>query len=147
MMRFRHWAIAGSLILSLATPAWALDTRMLGQGQPAPFAGELLDQEAATKAIGEIRDARALAAELETLKAAMAAKERENEALRQAMAISDQMVARFEKAMDAYDRTLTKSNALMERQSARIEQLESREKWAMFLGGLGLLIGVAIGAF
>jgi septal ring factor EnvC (AmiA/AmiB activator) len=146
-MRFRHWAIAGSLILTLAAPAWALETRTLGQGQPAPFPGELLDQEAATKAIGEIRDARALAAELETLKGALAAKDRENEALRQAVALSDQMVARFEKAMDAYDRTLTKSNALMERQSARIEQLENREKWAMFLGGLGLLIGVAIGAF
>ena len=62
-------------------------------------------------------------------------------------ALADQMVARVEKSLAAYDAALARSTAIMERQEKRIDQLESREKYSWLLGGLGLIIAVAFALF
>jgi len=153
-MNWRAWATAVSFALALATPAWADDVRVLTPGTPAPYPGLLLDEGAAAKVTVDLKKGRTLEAEVETMKAQLAAAQQEAQALRDAnremrgaLDAADKALARVEKTMDAYDRALTKSNDLMDRQAKRIDQLESREKWAMIFGGLGLLIGAAIGAF
>lgn len=145
----RSWRLVTSLVLLVvfvAGPVFAQQTQLLLEHTPAPFSGVLLPEESARRLAQDLGRYRLLAAEYETLKAALAASEREVARLRDANGLADEMVMRVTKAMDAYDRTLTKSNALMERQEKRIEQLESREKWIMFLGPLGILIGLAVGA-
>ena len=137
-----------AILLLWSSPALAQSqTRVLLEREPAPFSGVLLPEEAAKRLVQDLNKYRTLSAEVETLKAALAASERENEALRQTTALADQMVARVEKSLAAYDAALARSTAIMERQEKRIEQLESREKFSWLLGGLGLIIAVAFALF
>lgn len=147
-MHSRQWvtSLVVLLLASWASLAGAQETQAVGAGTLAPFSGVLLPDDAAKRLVLDLERYRSQAAELETLKAALAASERESGELRKVVAIADVMVMRVERAMETYDRALTKSTALMERQEKRIEQLESREKWMMILGPLGLLLGLISGA-
>lgn len=138
--------VISALLLMVPVPGVAQETQVLLVQMPAPFSGVLVPEEAVKRLVQDLGRYRFMAAEVETLKAALAASERENAKLRSVVELSDQMVSRVEKAMEVYDKTLTKTSALIERQEKRIEQLENREKWMMFLGPLGILLGLAVGA-
>lgn len=142
---------------SLGGKAWA-------QACPRCFrraAGLLLGDQDAQRAAEEIRNARVLAAQVETLKAALAAKERENAQLTAALekasaalelagkvqAASDQVIGRYEQALKLADASIERSSKALDRADKRIDSLEAQQKWMMFGGVLALAAGFFLGAF
>lgn len=155
-------ALGLGLYLSLTGMAWAQELpAVLQKGDPAPAAGLLLGDQDAQRAAEEIRNARALAAQVETLKAALAAKERENAQLAAALekasaalelagkvqAASDQVIARYEQALKVADASIERAGKALDRADKRIESLEAQQKWMMFGGVLALAAGFFLGAF
>ena len=77
---------------------------VLQKGQPAPATGLLLGDQDAQRAAEEIRAGRSMAAELETLKAALAAKDRENAQLQAALDKATKALELSEKVIEASER-------------------------------------------
>jgi ABC-type transporter Mla subunit MlaD len=134
---------------------------ILDRGQPAHVPGLLLNEDQAKRAAEEIRNARSLAGQVETLKAALAAKERENAQLTAALEkasaaldlagkiqeASDKVIARYEQALKVADASIERSGKALERADKRIDSLEAQQKWMMFGGVLALAAGFFLGAF
>lgn len=150
------------LTLSLLGMAWAQELpAVLQQGDPAPAAGLLLGDQDAQRAAEEIRNARSLAGQVETLKAALAAKERENAQLAAALEkasaalelagkvqeASDKVIARYDQALKVADASIERSGKALERADKRIDTLEAQQKWMLFGGVLALAAGFFLGAF
>ena len=155
-------ALALGLYLTMPAHAWAQELpAVLQKGQPAPATGLLLGDQDAQRAAEEIRAGRSMAAEIETLKAALAAKDRENAQLQAALdkatkalelsekvqEASDKVIARYEQALKVADASLDKSAKALDRADKRIDSLESQQKWMMVGGVFALLAGFALGAF
>lgn len=158
-------AIAAAALLVLAVGVCRGEAQelpaVLERGQPAPVPGLLMGEEQAKRAVEEIRDARVLAAQVETLKAALAARERENAQLQEAVAkasaalelagkvqeVSDKVIARYEQALRLADASLERSGKALDRADRRIDSLESQQKWMLFGGVLALGVGFLLGAF
>lgn len=155
-------ALVVLLLVALCGSAHAQELpAILERGQPAPVPGLLLDEDQAKRAAEEIRNARALAAQVETLKAALAAKDREaaqlTAALEKASAAlelagkvqeaSDKVIARYEQALKVADASIERSGKALERADKRIDSLEAQQKWMMFGGVLALAAGFFLGAF
>ena len=130
-----------------ASPVWA---------QP----GLLVPAEDAVRMAEELTDARSLAAQVENLRAALAAKDEEIKKLQDsdrgrevALAIAEDRDKRREeaetrllKALEISDRQLQRSNEMIEKALARIDKLETRQMWMMVLGPIGLGIAFLTGA-
>ena len=123
--------------------------------------GLLLGDQDAQRAAEEIRAGRSMAAELETLKAALAAKDRENAQLQAALdkatkalelsekviEASERVQAQYDKALKLADASADRSAKALERADKRIDELSTQRNWMAALGILGLVAGFALGAF
>jgi hypothetical protein len=134
---------------------------ILQKGDPSPAAGLLLGEKDAQRAAEEIRAGRFYASEVETLRAALAAKERENAQLQaalekatQALVLTEKVLEANERVMAQYDKALKladasseKSQLALEKADKRIDQLASQRNWMVALGIIGLVAGFFLGAF
>jgi len=165
-MRSVSKAVAVALALVLApTAAWAqgpkpllrgeagYGTEVLTKGTPAPYDGLLLNLPAATQAVEDTRDAQALKAEVELLKAQIAnlkdAARAQEIALAKAEAREEmrkEMDARIDLVLAENRKTLEDTRALLALYDKQMERMERRMLVTQILGVLGP-IGIGIAFF
>ena len=134
---------------------------VLQKGDPAPAAGLLLGDTDAQRAAEEIRAGRFYAAEVETLKAALAAKDRENAQLQAALdkatqaivmtekvlEANDRIMAQYDKALKLADASTEKSQAALDKANKQLDSLSTQRAWLVALGLVGLVVGFFMGGF
>ena len=134
---------------------------VLQKGEPAPAAGLLLGDKDAQRAAEEIRAGRFYAAEVETLKAALAAKDRENAQLQTALdkatqalvmtekvlEANERVMAQYDKALKLADASTEKSQVALDRANKQLDSLTTQRNWMMALGIVGLVVGFFMGGF
>ena len=134
---------------------------VLQKGDPAPAAGLLLGDTDAQRAAEEIRAGRFYAAEVETLKAVLAAKDRENAQLQTALdkatqalvmtekvlEANERVMAQYDKALKLADASTEKSQVALDRANKQLDSLTTQRNWLVALGLVGLVVGFFMGGF
>lgn len=153
-----------ALVVFLFLPSLAAgETYRLKAGEPAPVEGELLDAEAAVKAVEDLTQLPLYKAQVETLRAQIEAQGASGAALRQIIELKDQQIALKQQEIEMLKRLeerMDKALAIAERANAtaikaaetstsalgkmqeKVDAANTRGFWGTILGILG---GIAAG--
>jgi len=166
-MRRRWWwpffvlLLLPGLAVGQELPSLNPQTQPILKGQPSPYDGFVLNDDASVKAIEEIRNARTYQGIIETLKAENAKKDEQIALLKDALDkttkqldIANQTAMSVRqapdlatKALEHNDKLFDKNMRLIEAQQKELDSMRSERKWMLF-GGIaaalaGFLVGVA----